>query len=130
QAIADLDGSQIPGETVFKLYDTYGFPVDLTNDVARERDLTLDSDGFEAEMQAQRERARAASQFGADKHVRLDVTEPTEFIGYTETGGQARVLQLLQDGEPVDRLEAGADGIVVLDRTPFYGESGGQVGDT
>src|SRR5699024_5088611 len=88
QAIAGLDGDTIPGSTVFLLYDTYGFPVDLTNDVARERGLTLDADGFEAEMEAQRERARAASHFGADYHARIEVDEPTEFIGYTETTGE------------------------------------------
>ena len=128
-AIGAMSGTEIPGETVFKLYDTYGFPVDLTNDVARERGLTLDTRGFDAEMSAQRERARAASQFGADYHARLDVSDPTEFIGYTETQGSARLLSTIQNEQPVDRLAAGDEGVLVLDRTPFYGESGGQVGD-
>ena len=128
-AIGAMSGTEIPGETVFKLYDTYGFPVDLTNDVARERGLTLDTRGFDAEMSAQRERARAASQFGADYHAKIDVQSPTEFIGYTETRGSARVVSLVQDEQPVDRLSAGDEGVLVLDCTPFYGESGGQLGD-
>ena len=129
-AIASMETAEIPGETVFKLYDTYGFPVDLTNDVARERDLTLDTQGFDAAMNAQRERARAASQFGADYQARVDISEPTEFIGYTDTAGTARIVALVQNEETVDTLGAGDEGVVVLDRTPFYGESGGQVGDT
>lgn len=129
-AIDAMKGTEIPGETVFKLYDTYGFPVDLTNDVARERGQTLDTRGFDAAMSAQRERARAASQFGADYHAKLEVSEPTEFIGYTETAGQASVLSAIQQEQPVDRLNAGDEGVLVLDRTPFYGESGGQIGDT
>ncbi|WP_353225844.1 alanine--tRNA ligase [Salinisphaera sp. C84B14] len=128
-AIGAMSGTEIPGETVFKLYDTYGFPVDLTNDVARERGLTLDTRGFDAEMSAQRERARAASQFGADYHAKIDVQSPTEFIGYTETRGRAQLISLVQNEQPVDRLAAGAEGVLVLDRTPFYGESGGQLGD-
>src|SRR5699024_4503344 len=130
QAIAQLEGSEIPGETVFQLYDTYGFPVDLTNDVARERGLTLDSAGFEAAMERQRERARSASQFGADYHARIDVDKATEFIGYDDTAGQARVIALLRQQQQVDAITAGDAAVVVLDRTPFYGESGGQVGDT
>ncbi|ROO27696.1 alanyl-tRNA synthetase [Salinisphaera orenii MK-B5] len=129
-AIESLEGDEIPGETVFKLYDTYGFPVDLTNDVARERGLTLDTRGFDAEMQAQRERARAASQFGADYTARVDLSQATEFLGYTETEASARVVALVQNEAPVDALTAGDEGVLVLDRTPFYGESGGQVGDT
>ncbi|WP_353159102.1 alanine--tRNA ligase [Salinisphaera shabanensis] len=128
-AIGAMSGTEIPGETVFKLYDTYGFPVDLTNDVARERGLTLDTRGFDAEMSAQRERARAASQFGADYHAKIDVQSPTEFIGYTQTRGSGRVVSLVQDEQPVDRLSAGDEGVLVLDCTPFYGESGGQLGD-
>ncbi|ROO36722.1 alanine--tRNA ligase [Salinisphaera orenii] len=129
-AIESLEGDEIPGETVFKLYDTYGFPVDLTNDVARERGLTLDTRGFDAEMQAQRERARAASQFGADYTARVDLSQATEFLGYTDTEASARVVALVQNEAPVDALTAGDEGVLVLDRTPFYGESGGQVGDT
>src|SRR5699024_7647391 len=123
-------GSEIPGATVFKLYDTYGFPVDLTNDVARERGLTLDYPGFEAEMEAQRERARAASQFGADYSARIDIAQATEFMGYTEDSGDAKIVALLQNEQPCNQLSTGESGVVVLDRTPFYGESGGQVGDT
>ncbi|MFC3102823.1 alanine--tRNA ligase [Salinisphaera aquimarina] len=129
-AIETMDGTEIPGETVFKLYDTYGFPVDLTNDVARERELTLDTAGFEREMNAQRERARAASQFGADYQAKLDVSEPTEFLGYTDTTAQGAIVALVQNEAPVDVLAAGDEGVLVLDRTPFYGESGGQLGDT
>lgn len=129
-AVEQLESDEIPGETVFKLYDTYGFPVDLTNDVARERGLTLDTRGFDAEMQAQRERARAASQFGADYTARVDLSEATEFLGYTETEASARVVALVQNEAPVDTLPAGEEGVLVLDRTPFYGESGGQIGDT
>lgn len=129
-AIERMDGSEIPGATVFELYDTYGFPVDLTNDVARERELTLDNAGFETEMEAQRQRARAASQFGADYNARIDVADKTEFLGYTETAASARVVALVQNEQPVESLTAGDEGVVVLDRTPFYGESGGQIGDT
>lgn len=129
-AIEAMAGTQIPGETVFKLYDTYGFPVDLTNDVARERGLTLDDEGFERAMEAQRERARAASQFGADYHAKAaDLGQPTEFVGYTQTRAPAQVDRLLLAGEPVDELTQGQQGAVVLGNTPFYGESGGQVGD-
>ncbi|RJS94493.1 alanine--tRNA ligase [Salinisphaera sp. Q1T1-3] len=131
ESIAALAGTEIAGETVFKLYDTYGFPVDLTNDVARERGLTLDEAGFEREMSAQRERARAASQFGADYHARLDdVGEATEFLGYSELSAKAAVVSVLVEGAPAASLAADAEGVVVLDRTPFYGESGGQLGDT
>ncbi|MDA3922440.1 MAG: alanine--tRNA ligase [Salinisphaera sp.] len=129
-AIERMDSTEIPGETVFELYDTYGFPVDLTNDVARERDLTLDSAGFEREMNAQRERARAASQFGADYSARVDVAEPTNFLGYTENRAEARIIALVQNEAPVEALADGEEGVVVLDQTPFYGESGGQIGDT
>jgi alanyl-tRNA synthetase len=128
--IATMASTEIGGETVFKLYDTYGFPVDLTNDVARERGLTLDTRGFDAAMSAQRERARAASQFGAGYQARLDVTQPTEFLGYTETRAAARIVALLAGESPVETLSAGEEGVLVLDATPFYGESGGQIGDT
>ena len=129
QAINNLDGSTIPGATVFKLYDTYGFPVDLTADIARERDLQLDMAGFEAEMEAQRERARAAGQFGADYNVRLDVAGDTVFSGYEQLVDQGQIIGLFCDSNPVDALTQGEEGIVVLDRTPFYAESGGQAGD-
>jgi len=124
-----LEGSTIPGETIFLLYDTYGFPVDLTGDIARERGLELDLDGFEKAMEVQRSRARAASHFtmGAADAEALDVR--TEFSGYDRLDDEGTVVALLRDGSPVEALDVGEEGIVVLDRTPFYAESGGQVGD-
>lgn len=130
QDLAELKGSEIPGEVVFKLYDTYGFPVDLTGDIARERDLTIDEAGFEAAMEAQRERARSASQFGLDYNALVKVDIETRFQGYDGTEGQGTVVALFRDGEPVEVLNEGDKGVVVLDQTPFYAESGGQVGDT
>ncbi|WP_263139003.1 alanine--tRNA ligase [Pseudomonas sp. RIT-PI-AD] len=130
QDLAGLQGSIIPGDLVFKLYDTYGFPVDLTNDIARERNLTLDEAGFEREMQAQRERARSASAFGMDYNSLVKVDGDTQFIGYTATTGTAHVVALFKDGQAVDALGEGEEGVVVLDRTPFYAESGGQIGDS
>ena len=130
QDLAGLKGSQIPGDIVFKLYDTYGFPMDLTGDIARERELTIDEAGFEAAMNAQRERARAASQFGLDYNQLVKVDTDTLFEGYDSTAGSAQILALLRDGQAVDVLAEGEAGVVVLDRTPFYAESGGQVGDT
>ncbi len=130
--IAGLTGREIPGETVFKLYDTYGFPVDLTADIARERDLVLDMAGFEREMEAQRDRARAASQFGVDYGTALKVEGCTDFTGYEKLIDQGRVIALYRDHlnpKPVQQLSAGEDGFVILDHTPFYAESGGQVGD-
>src|SRR5690606_26473338 len=131
-AIADLrDGKVIPGETVFRLYDTYGFPVDLTADIARERGLSIDEAGFEREMSAQRERARKASRFGAAGGHTPTLDQPTEFHGYDVLELDATVTALYDaDGHPVERLADSARGTVVLDRTPFYAESGGQVGDT
>ncbi|MCQ4326269.1 alanine--tRNA ligase [Stutzerimonas stutzeri] len=129
QDLAELEGGVIPGEVVFKLYDTYGFPVDLTGDIARERSLTLDEEGFEREMQAQRERARSASAFGMDYNSLVKVEGETRFIGYLGTAGNGKVLALFKDGVVVDSLGAGEEGVVVLDQTPFYAESGGQVGD-
>ena len=128
--IAALPGAVIPGETVFKLYDTYGFPVDLTADIARERGLQLDSAGFERAMEAQRERARAHSQFGLRQTVDLGVESCTEFHGYDRLEEEAAVVALFRDGRAVEMLNAGDEGMVVLDHTPFYAESGGQVGDT
>lgn len=131
EAIAQLKGKQIPGETVFKLYDTYGFPLDLTADIARERDLTLDEAGFEAAMQAQRERARAASHFGAQATQRVDYSGKTEFLGYGVDHADVKVVALFNEaGQAVSRLEEGQPGLVILDKTPFYAESGGQVADT
>ncbi|RMG56804.1 MAG: alanine--tRNA ligase [Gammaproteobacteria bacterium] len=129
-AIAGMSGDTIPGETVFRLYDTYGFPVDLTADIARERGLKIDEEGFEREMAAQRERARAASSFDADYTEVQPIDTPTEFTGYERTEDQGRVLALFVDGKAVDEIRAGQEGRVILDRTPFYAESGGQVGDT
>src|SRR5690606_6475752 len=131
-AIAGLPaGGVIPGETVFRLYDTYGFPVDLTADVARERGLSIDQAGFEREMAAQRERARKASRFGAAGGATPVLDQPTAFHGYETLELDGEVTALYDaDGHPVECLPAGARGTVVLDRTPFYAESGGQIGDT
>jgi alanyl-tRNA synthetase len=130
QDIARLDGEVIPGSTIFELYDTYGFPVDLTNDIARERGLKLDMDGFEREMDKQRERARAASQFQADYGSGLAGVTPTRFTGYERLSDQGRVVAIVVEGSEVDTLQAGSAGAIVLDHTPFYAESGGQVGDS
>jgi len=130
EAIASLDGGIIPGDVVFKLYDTYGFPTDLTADIARERQLDLDMAGFETEMQAQRERARAASQFSSDQSVQVMLEGKTEFTGYDKLQDSAKVISLFKDGNETSALNAGDAGVVVLDHTPFYAESGGQVGDS
>ncbi len=127
--IAGLSGNVIPGETIFKLYDTYGFPVDLTADIARERGLTLDMAGFDAEMQAQRERARAASTFTTVDTGGLDVKGVTLFTGYEHLQDRGRVTALFKDGKQVAVLAGGEEGLVILDQTPFYAESGGQTGD-
>lgn len=130
-ALEELQGDVLPGETVFKLYDTYGFPFDLTADVCREREVTLDEAGFQRELEAQRERARAASQFGADYSAAIDLEGETQFTGYEHLADQATVTAIVDsEGNALAVLEAGQKGTVVLDRTPFYGESGGQVGDT
>jgi len=129
EAIGKMKGTVIPGEVVFKLYDTYGFPLDLTADIARERKLTLDEAGYEREMEAQRERARAASKFSTAGNVAYEGAD-TCFVGYDGlTADGAKVLALYRDGKAVDELKSGDDGIVVLDNTPFYAEGGGQVGD-
>jgi alanyl-tRNA synthetase len=130
QRIQHLADRVIPGETVFRLYDTYGFPVDLTADIARERHLALDLEGFEREMAAQRERGRAASAFGAQSTAELSVEGVTEFTGYEVLEDQAPVTALFREGRSVEVLEQGEAGIVVLKHTPFYAEAGGQVGDT
>ena len=129
QDLANLQGTVVPGDVVFKLYDTYGFPMDLTGDIARERNLTLDEEGFEREMEAQRVRARSASSFGMDYNSLVKVDVATEFTGYKATSGSAKVVALYKDGQSVDVLNEGDDGVVVLDQTPFYAESGGQIGD-
>ncbi len=128
-AIENLEGKQIPGETLFRLYDTYGFPTDLTADIARERSLSVDMPGFEIEMEAQRERARAASHFGAEGQLDITVDSGTEFTGYQQLQDKSTVVALFREGKPVDRLERPGEAMLVLDRTPFYAESGGQVGD-
>ncbi|WP_417595310.1 alanine--tRNA ligase [Oceanospirillum sp.] len=129
QDLTELDGKVIPGDVVFKLYDTYGFPMDLTADIARERDLEVDEDGFEAAMEAQRERARAGSSFGLDYNSLIKVDQDTVFTGYGATQGEGKIIALFRDGQEVDSLNAGDEGVIVLDQTPFYAESGGQVGD-
>jgi alanyl-tRNA synthetase len=130
EGIANLSGKVIPGDMVFKLYDTYGFPVDLTNDIARERGLNIDIDGYEDEMDAQKQRARASSQFGADYHDTISVNAVTRFTGYDHLIDRSKVLAIFAEGKPVQQIDAGQEAIVVLEHTPFYAESGGQVGDT
>ena len=129
EALADLQGSEIPGELVFKLYDTYGFPTDLTNDIARERGLSLDMAGYDAAMARQRSRSQESGSFKVDYSSVLTLEGSTRFTGYDSVTGQGRVTALLRDGQQVDALSADESGVVVLDSTPFYGESGGQVGD-
>jgi alanyl-tRNA synthetase len=128
--LVGLTGSVVPGDLVFKLYDTYGFPVDLTNDVARERNLTIDQVGFDAAMAAQRKRAQQASHFGADYNATLGSTQHTVFSGYEHEFGNATVVEIIIDGKTVNQLADGEYGLVVLNETPFYAESGGQMGDT
>ncbi|MDJ0760204.1 MAG: alanine--tRNA ligase [Woeseiaceae bacterium] len=128
-AIAELKGREIPGDVVFKLYDTYGFPIDLTADVARERELTIDQAGFEAAMRGQQEKAKAASKFGAVGDANLKSEAESNFLGYDGTDAVSKIVELYKDGDPVDVLQAGEDGAVVLSTTPFYAESGGQIGD-
>ncbi|QFT54112.1 alanine--tRNA ligase [Microbulbifer sp. THAF38] len=129
-ALSSLEGSEVPGELVFTLHDTYGFPTDLTQDIARERGLSLDMAGYEAAMEAQRERARAAGKFKQDYTEALDLQGSTEFLGYETTEAEGSVVAIVKGGEQVQHLEEGEDGVVILDRTPFYAESGGQVGDS
>jgi len=128
-ALLDLKGSQIPGAVLFKLYDTYGFPLDLTADIARERGLSIDQAGFESEMEAQRERARAASQFGINLSGRIQTESSTVFEGYTHLTHAAKVVALYQNEQAVDSISADQEALVILDQTPFYAESGGQAGD-
>ncbi len=128
--IAQMKGKTIAGETLFKLYDTYGFPVDLTADIARERELEIDEAGFEACMEEQRERGRSASQFGVDYNKDVQVESESVFTGYDQVTQSSAVLELFNGSESVETLTAGQQGMVVLNETPFYGESGGQVGDT
>jgi alanyl-tRNA synthetase len=129
-AIAKMKGKELPGDIVFKLYDTYGFPVDLTADIARERDLTLDQEGFEKQMTAQRDRARAASKFDVGEDGGIKTDQETRFSGYEGVAGESEVVALYKDGEEVDVLKSGEAGAIILESTPFYAESGGQIGDT
>lgn len=134
QAVNDIQNGIIPGEVVFKLYDTYGFPVDLTADIARERQLEVDYEGFEAAMNKQRDLSREASKFEAEYSVGANIDAPTEFVGYKNllkegSPDVGKIIALYRDGQAVDVLKAGEKGSLILDRTPFYAESGGQVGD-
>ena len=130
QALASLDGNQIPGDVVFRLYDTFGFPVDLTNDIARERGLELDIEGYEAEMQAQRKRSQEGGSFQVDYNNVINLAGETEFLGYGDVESTAKVRGLFVEGDAQTAISTGESAVVILDRTPFYGESGGQVGDT
>ncbi|EIT7144826.1 alanine--tRNA ligase [Vibrio vulnificus] len=130
EALDALEGKELDGETVFKLYDTYGFPADLTNDVARERDFTIDEAGFEKAMEEQRQRAREAGQFGTDYNAKIKTESETEFCGYTGTQGNSVVAEIFVEGEAADSLSAGDKAIIILGETPFYAESGGQCGDS
>ncbi|PSU20302.1 alanine--tRNA ligase [Photobacterium kishitanii] len=130
EALDNIDGNVLDGETVFKLYDTYGFPADLTNDVARERGFSIDEDGFETAMAAQRQRARDAGNFGVDYNDAIKVDAETEFCGYSSTDGEGVIVALYRDGNAVDSINAGENALVVLSNTPFYAESGGQCGDS
>ena len=129
-AISDLDNNTIPGEVVFKLYDTYGFPVDLTADIAREKELILDNDGFETAMEAQRQRARAAGKFDTDYTDKLDIKTETHFTGYDATQDEVEVEAIFVKGNKVNSLGTGEQAQIILKSTPFYAESGGPVGDT
>ncbi|HBC0103767.1 TPA: alanine--tRNA ligase [Escherichia coli] len=129
EELAKLSGDTLDGETAFRLYDTYGFPIDLTADVCRERNIKVDEAGFEAAMEEQRRRAREASGFGADYNAMIRVDSASEFKGYDHLELNGKVTALFVDGKAVDAINAGQDAVVVLDQTPFYAESGGQVGD-
>jgi alanyl-tRNA synthetase len=128
-AISNLDGKEIPGDVAFKLYDTYGFPVDLTADIARERGLSVDKAGFDVAMTGQREKAKAASKFSAVCGDEIATDAESEFLGYDGTDGSSSIVALFKDGEAVETLGNGDEGAVVLSATPFYAESGGQIGD-
>lgn len=130
EALSRVKNGVLSGETAFKLYDTYGFPLDLTADVCRERDIKIDEAGFEREMEAQRLRAQSASQFGMDYNNIIRVEGTTQFEGYTTSETHAKVTALFYDGKAVERIEAGQSAVVILDNTPFYAEMGGQIGDS
>jgi len=129
QDLETLQGTQIPGDVVFKLYDTYGFPADLTADIARERELTIDEAGFEKEMEQQKKRSKEAGKFKANYHDGLEVTSASEFCGYDDIAGESSVVELFVEGQSVAAITAGQQAVIVLNNTPFYAESGGQVGD-
>ncbi|QFU23835.1 alanine--tRNA ligase [Shewanella eurypsychrophilus] len=129
-ALNTLKGEILDGETAFKLYDTYGFPVDLTADVCRERNITVDEAGFEAAMAEQRRRAQAAGQFDTDYNESLKIDEESTFSGYTDLVANGKITAIYKAGEPVTEITAGEDAVIILDTTPFYGESGGQCGDS
>ncbi|UPW17406.1 alanine--tRNA ligase [Agarivorans sp. TSD2052] len=129
EALNELKGSVIPGDLVFKLYDTYGFPADLTADIARERELSVDEAEFEAAMHAQRQRAKKASNFGTDYNDNLIIDSETEFLGYQHLDAEVQIVDIYKDGESQQSLAGGDQAIIVLDKTPFYAESGGQAGD-
>ncbi len=129
EAIAGLKSSVVPGDTVFRLYDTFGFPVDLTADVAREHQLTLDMEGFERAMAVQKQQARAASQFNAVEKLVINLEKGTQFTGYDSLQGQARVLAIYSNGQQVQAINADDEALLILNASPFYAESGGQVGD-
>ncbi len=129
EELSKLKGDTLDGETAFRLYDTYGFPVDLTADVCRERNIKVDEAGFEAAMEEQRRRARESSGFGADYNAMIRVDGASEFKGYVHLELNGKVTALFIDGKAVDSVSAGQEAVVILDQTPFYAESGGQVGD-
>lgn len=129
-ALTKVENKTLSGNVAFKLYDTYGFPLDLTADVCRERDIVIDEAGFEREMEAQRERAKASSNFGADYSNVIKVEGKTDFIGYDRTNAEATVVGLFSNGKAVDSIQSGEAAVIILDKTPFYAEMGGQVGDS
>lgn len=130
EALAKVEHNLLSGEVVFKLYDTYGFPYDLTADICREKNILIDQEGFDRAMEIQREQAQAASQFSIDYGNVIAIDGETTFEGYTETASLVKVSALFYDGKAVERIEAGQSAVVVLENTPFYGESGGQIGDS
>ena len=129
EALSEVKDGILSGEVAFKLYDTYGFPLDLTADVCRERNIAIDEEGFEREMEAQRLRAQAASQFGVDYNNVVRVEGETKFEGYGESESLAKIIALFYDGKSVEQISAGQSAVIVLENTPFYAESGGQIGD-
>ncbi|MFQ1016600.1 alanine--tRNA ligase [Gilliamella sp. BG7] len=129
QELAKITGKVLPGDIAFKLYDTYGFPLDLTADVCREKNITIDEDGFNQCMEEQRKRARESSSFNVDYSNVIKLDDKTEFLGYQATESSGKVIAIFKNGQKVENIHAGDEAIVVLDKTPFYGESGGQIGD-